>query len=106
MLAATRSGEAILSLVFPYDFSSRTDAEGLANLLWFALTDGHPYVAPSDIRRPQAWSDYEYGRARRQPWTGPPAVGPLLEHVLFDSGDAADFEYLVEGMVRIRASLS
>lgn len=105
VLAVTRSGEAILSRVFPYDFSSRNDADGLAKLVWFALTGGHPSVAPRDIRRPEAWSHYEYGRAKRQPWTGPATIGPPLERMVFDSSGAPDFESFVEELVRVGGEL-
>lgn len=106
IIPATQSGEAVLSPVFPCDFSSKNDAHGLAQLLWFALTDGHPYIAPADIRRPQAWSDYEYGRARRQAWTGPAAIGPLLERVLFPSGDSMGFEAFVSELEKLRGGIA
>lgn len=101
VIDATYSGEGIrVPPVFPCDFSSANDTEGLATLLWYALTGGHPYVAPAELRERRAWVDYGRGRARRQPWTGPPSIGPLLERVLFESGPSPDFESFVSALVR------
>ncbi len=61
-------------------------------------------VSAASIRQSQAWSDYEYGRAKRQSWNGPSIVGPLLERVMFESGDSPDFEAFVAELVRIRAA--
>ncbi len=102
MIDATYSGEGVrLPHVFAKDFSTKNDTQGLAQLLWFALTGGHPYVAPDEMRNPQAWTAYERGRARRQPWTGPAVVGPLLERAVFESGD---FESFVTEIARLSAT--
>ncbi|KAB2906921.1 MAG: hypothetical protein F9K40_05705 [Kofleriaceae bacterium] len=101
VIDATYSGEGVrVPPVFPCDFSSANDTRGLAALLWYALTGGHPYVAPADVPERRAWSDHERGRARRQPWTGPPSIGPLLERVLFESGPSPDFESFISALVQ------
>lgn len=105
VIDATYCGEAVCSPpVFPANFSSRNDTKGLAQLIWFALTGGHPFVAPHEFGERKAWRELEYGKARQQPWTGPEIFGPLLERVMFESGDSPDFEAFVEELVRIRAA--
>ncbi len=107
VIDATHCGEGIcVPPVFPFDFSSRNDAHGLAQLLWYALTGGHPHVAPEDFRQRQAWRDHECGKARRQPWTGPAAIGRLLESVLFESGSLPRFEPFAAELVQLQAAIS
>jgi hypothetical protein len=79
---ATYSGEAIrIPPVFLADFHSVGDVGGLALLLWFMVTGGHPFLSPADV----TWSDTHNGHhARvRQPWHGPLSWEPLLERSLF-----------------------
>jgi hypothetical protein len=105
VIDATYSGEAVRSPdVFVSDFSSLDDAQGLAQLVWYALTGGHPYVARADLQRKEAWSALHRDRASRQVWRGPAALGSVLERVVFDGGDAARFDSLVAGLLRFSES--
>lgn len=49
------------------------------------ITGGHPWYAPEGVRWQLAWDDYHEHRRRRQPWMGPPALGPVLEAAIFSS---------------------
>lgn len=83
-LAATCRGEAVLwPPVFHADFSAASDVDGLAQLVWYMLTGSHPFLAREDMRWNELWSEYRHDRRRRQPWRGPPALGAVLERVLF-----------------------
>lgn len=96
VIDATYSGEAICTPpVFSADFSSANDAQGLAQLVWHALTGGHPYVAAADFARSGAWYAHRTGRAPRQPWTGPAEFGAALEFALREPTDPGRFARFV-----------
>jgi hypothetical protein len=88
LLHATRRGEAILipPAAFPSDFSHADDVTGLAQLLWYMVTGGHPFLAPEDVRWEASWTSFRHENRERQLWRGPPALGPLLERALFEEG--------------------
>jgi hypothetical protein len=85
LLRATRQGEAILIPPAPFacDFSHEDDVTGLAQLLWYMVTGGHPFLAPEDLRWDASWTSFRHENRQRQPWRGPAALGPLLERALF-----------------------
>lgn len=67
----------------------------IARILWIALLREDPY------RLPEAPNDLEnIWRDRRRPWTGPPALGALLERVLVANGrlPLADFAAALRAM--------
>ncbi len=87
---ATYAGEGPLVWpLYPSDFSSPNDVVGLAQLVWFMVTGTHPWYAPEHVRWQLAWDFRQESKRRRQPWTGPASLGPLLERVLFDAGGQA-----------------
>lgn len=99
VLAATRRGEAILfpPNSFPCDFSHRDDVTGLAQLLWYMVTGGHPFLAQEDIRWNASWDSFRHQNRRRQPWRGPSGLQPLLERTLFHDGEPPTLaEFLAE----------
>jgi len=103
VLSTTYSGEQIRwPPIFAADFSSSDDARGLAQLVWFTLTGTHPFLAPDDCRWDPSWNEFRHQRRRRQPWTGPPTIGRVLEHALFDSSPVG-FDVLVDELSRLRA---
>ncbi len=82
----TEAGEAVLvPPLFEMDFSCPDDVAGLAQLVWYMVTGAHPWYAPEDVRWQLAWDDYHEHRRRRQPWMGPPGLGPILEAAIFSS---------------------
>ena len=84
LVAATSAGEAVLvPPVFLTDFSSPDDVAGLAQLVWFMVTGGHPWYELSDVRWQLAWDDFHEQRRRRQLWGGPATLGATLEHAIF-----------------------
>lgn len=106
VISATYSGEQVRwPPVFACDFSSPDDARGLAQLVWYALTGGHPFLAPDDMRWNETWNEFRHRRTRRQPWTGPKAVGEVLEPVLVEgTSENPGFEWLVGELQRLRAT--
>ncbi len=77
--SVTYAGEAVLvPPLFEMDFSSPDDVAGLAQLVWYMITGGHPWYAPEDVRWQLAWNDFHEHRRCRQPWTGPEALGHVL----------------------------
>jgi hypothetical protein len=106
VISATYSGEQVRwPPVFACDFSSPDDARGLAQLVWYALTGAHPFLAPDDMRWDESWNEFRHRRTRRQPWSGPAAVGEVLERVLFEAApEKTGFEWLVGELHRLRAT--
>lgn len=105
VIAATYSGEQIRwPPVFAADFANPDDTRGLAQLVWYALTGGHPFLAADDLRWNPAWNEFRHRRRHRQPWTGPAMLGPVLERVLFDAGGGTpDFDTFVGELERLCA---
>ena len=84
LLAAARVGESILiPPAFPADFAAPDDVAGLAQLLWYLTSGGHPFLAPGDIRWERAWTRFRNERRRPQSWSGPPALAALFDRFLF-----------------------
>jgi hypothetical protein len=83
-LAAARVGESILiPPAFPADFAASNDVAGLAQLLWYLVSGGHPFLAAGDLRWERAWAHFRNERRRPQSWCGPPALGALFDRFLF-----------------------
>ncbi len=87
--------------VYAADFSSTDDATGLAQLVWYMVTGGHPFLAPENLRWQPSWNEFRHGVRRRQPWTGPAELGALLERALFTAAPMA-FDALVAALARLR----
>ena len=104
VIGQTYSGEQIRwPPIFAMDFSSPDDARGLAQLVWYALTGGHPFLAADDLRWNPTWNEFRHDCRHRQRWTGPAVIGPVLKRVLFDSGgNAPVFDELVGELDRVR----
>jgi hypothetical protein len=97
-------GEAILiEPVYAADFSSDNDSAGLAQLVWYLTTGRHPWLAPDDLRWDRSWNEFRHRRRRRQPWTGPAALGPILEAALF-AATPTPLPDLISALARHRAA--
>lgn len=93
-------GEAILfPSVYAADFSSPDDATGLAQVVWYMLTGGHPFLAPENLRWDDSWQHFRHKMRSRQPWTGPAALTPVFERALF-AATAMPFPELVVELTR------
>ena len=97
-------GEAILfPSVYAADFSSPDDATGLAQLVWYMLTGGHPFLATENLRWDDSWQNFRHKLRRRQPWTGPALLEPLFERALFGPSPM-EFGALVAELTRLQAA--
>jgi hypothetical protein len=83
--------------VYAANFSSRSDAIGLAQLIWYMTTGTHPWLAAENLRWVPSWAALRHTMRERQPWTGPAVLGPLLERALFGS-PPMPFDELVAGL--------
>jgi hypothetical protein len=105
LLAMTHHGEAyLIPPIFRSAYHAPDDVYALAQLLWYAATGGHPFLAADHVEWRDEWTHDLRDQRERQPWLGPPSWLSMLERCLF--ANLAQRPTLMELQRELRALLA